>query len=99
MPHSNRDPRRHLGVVEYDRQPVCFTASTPCSIRSCTVPGAVRIYRSCRRAGVTPRGLVGCMIVAVASGTATPVLAHDRDFARIAERLSTFLTTGTPLRP
>ncbi|MGH3766998.1 MAG: type II toxin-antitoxin system VapC family toxin [Pseudonocardiaceae bacterium] len=47
--------------------------------------GAVRIYRSCRRAGVTPRGLVDCMIAAVASGTATPVLAHDRDFARIAD--------------
>jgi len=47
--------------------------------------GAVRIYRSCRRAGVTPRGLVDCMIAAVASGTATPVLAHDRDFTRIAD--------------
>ena len=47
--------------------------------------GAVRIYRSCRRAGVTPRGLIDCMIAAVASGTATPVLAHDRDFARLAE--------------
>ncbi len=47
--------------------------------------GAVRIYRSCRRAGVTPRGLVDCMIAAVASGTATPVLAHDRDFSWIAE--------------
>ena len=48
-------------------------------------PGAVRIYRSCRRAGVTPRGLIDCMIAAVASGTATPLLAHDRDLARIAE--------------
>lgn len=47
--------------------------------------GAVRIYRNCRRVGVTPRGLVDCMIAAVASGTATPVLAHDRDFTRIAE--------------
>jgi predicted nucleic acid-binding protein len=47
--------------------------------------GAVRIYRSCRRAGVMPRGLVDCMIAAVASGTATPVLAHDRDFTRIAD--------------
>jgi len=48
-------------------------------------PGAVRIYRSCRQAGVTPRGLVDCMIAAVVSGTAVPVLAHDRDFARIAD--------------
>ncbi|MGH3928475.1 MAG: type II toxin-antitoxin system VapC family toxin [Pseudonocardiaceae bacterium] len=48
-------------------------------------PGAVHIYRSCRRAGVTPRGLVDCLIAAVATSTATPVLAHDRDFARIAD--------------
>ncbi|MGH3800218.1 MAG: hypothetical protein ACRDTD_08830 [Pseudonocardiaceae bacterium] len=32
-----------------------------------------------------PRGLVGCVIAAVASGTATPVLAPDRDFTRIAD--------------
>ncbi len=48
-------------------------------------PGAVRIYLSCRRAGVTPCGLIDCMIAAVASSTATPLLAHDRDLARIAE--------------
>jgi Predicted nucleic acid-binding protein, contains PIN domain len=47
-------------------------------------PGAVHVYRSCRRAGVTPRGMVDCMIAAVAADTATPVLAHDHDFARIA---------------
>ena len=34
---------------------------------------------------MTPRGLIDCMIAAVASGTATPLLAHDRDLARIAE--------------
>ena len=28
--------------------------------------GAARIYRRCRQAGVTPRGLVDCMIAAVA---------------------------------
>ena len=28
--------------------------------------GAVRIYRRCRQAGITPRGLVDCMIAAVA---------------------------------
>ena len=28
--------------------------------------GAARIYRRCRKAGITPRGLVDCMIAAVA---------------------------------
>lgn len=46
--------------------------------------GAVRIYRSCRRVGVTPRGLVDCMIAAVAMGAGVPVLAHDRDLAAIS---------------
>ena len=30
--------------------------------------GAVSIYRRCRAAGVTPRGMVDCMIAAVAGG-------------------------------
>ncbi len=60
--------------------------------------GAVRIYRSCQRAGVTPRGLVDCMIAAVASGTATPVLAHDRDFTRIADVIDLALDEHS-LRP
>jgi predicted nucleic acid-binding protein len=46
--------------------------------------GAVHIYRSCRRAGVTPRGLVDCMIAAVAMSTGARVLAHDRDLAAMA---------------
>jgi predicted nucleic acid-binding protein len=46
--------------------------------------GAVRIYRSCRASGVTPRGLVDCLIAAVATANAVPVLAHDRDLARMA---------------
>ena len=46
--------------------------------------GATRIYRACRRAGVTPRGLIDCMIAAVAVAHEAAVLAHDRDFAAIA---------------
>ncbi len=47
--------------------------------------GAVSIYRRCRTAGITPRGLLDCMIAAVALRYQTPVLAHDADLARIAE--------------
>ena len=46
---------------------------------------AVTLYRRCRRQGVTPRGLVDCMIATVALRHGGEVLAHDRDFARMAE--------------
>jgi predicted nucleic acid-binding protein len=46
--------------------------------------GAVHVYRSCRAAAVTPRGLVDCMIAAVALRHGSSVLAHDIDFARVA---------------
>jgi predicted nucleic acid-binding protein len=46
--------------------------------------GAVRIYRRCRNAGVTPRGLLDCMIIAVAWRRGATLLAHDIDIDRIA---------------
>jgi len=46
--------------------------------------GAVRIYRSCREAGVTPRGLLDCLIAAVAIRHGAALLTADRDLARIA---------------
>jgi predicted nucleic acid-binding protein len=46
--------------------------------------GAVRIYRRCRAAGVTPRGLIDCMIAAVAWRRGASLLAHDADLARVA---------------
>ena len=46
--------------------------------------GAVSIYRQCRRAGVTPRGLIDCMIAAVAHRHGATLLAHDADMSRVA---------------
>ena len=46
---------------------------------------AARIYRSCRRAGVTPRGLVDCMIASVAARHGAVLLAHDADMSRVAK--------------
>jgi predicted nucleic acid-binding protein len=46
--------------------------------------GAVRIYRRCRAAGVTPRGMVDCMIAAVAWRREAALLAHDADLDRLA---------------
>ena len=46
--------------------------------------GAVRIYRRCRAAGVTPRGMVDCMIASVAWRREATLLAHDVDMDRLA---------------
>jgi predicted nucleic acid-binding protein len=46
--------------------------------------GAVRIYRRCRTAGVTPRGMVDCMIAAVAWRREAALLAHDAELDRVA---------------
>lgn len=46
--------------------------------------GAVRIYRRCRATGVTPRGMVDCMIAAVAWRHRASVLAHDSDVDQVA---------------
>jgi predicted nucleic acid-binding protein len=45
--------------------------------------GALRVYRRCRAAGVTPRGMVDCMIAAVAWRHGAIVLAHDGDLDRV----------------
>ena len=44
---------------------------------------AARIYRRCRGAGVTPRGLIDCLIAAVAWRTGASVLARDVDLERV----------------
>jgi predicted nucleic acid-binding protein len=46
--------------------------------------GATRIYRRCRSVGVTPRGMLDCMIAAVARRHGAALLADDADLQRIA---------------
>lgn len=45
---------------------------------------AAAIYRRCRQAGVTPRGLIDCMIASVAQRHACELLSADADLSRIA---------------
>lgn len=45
---------------------------------------AARIYRRCRRAGVTPRGMVDCLIASVARRHEATLLAQDADISRVA---------------
>lgn len=49
--------------------------------------GAARVYRSCRRAGITPRGLTDCMIVSMALRSEASLLAAHDDFVQMAEVL------------
>lgn len=46
---------------------------------------ASTFYRSCRSRGITPRGLIDCMIAAVAFRNGAAMLAHDVDLARVCE--------------
>lgn len=45
---------------------------------------AAHIYRRCRRVGVTPRGLIDCVIAAVAWRSGATLLAQDIDLQRVA---------------
>ena len=46
---------------------------------------ATRIYRTCRRSGVTPRGMIDCMIASVAHRYNATLLASDADLQRVAQ--------------
>jgi predicted nucleic acid-binding protein len=46
--------------------------------------GAARIYRRCRQSGITPRGMVDCMIAAVARRHQATLLACDSDLEHVA---------------
>lgn len=45
---------------------------------------AVHVYRRCRAAGITPRGMIDCMIATVAWRSDATLLAHDVDLDRVA---------------
>jgi predicted nucleic acid-binding protein len=62
--------------------------------------GAARIYRRCRQSGITPRGLVDCMIAAVARRYEVALLACDIDLDRVARVIGVELDQPTtPERP
>ncbi|MHB8191525.1 MAG: type II toxin-antitoxin system VapC family toxin [Ferrimicrobium sp.] len=46
---------------------------------------AARIFRQCRRAGITPRGMVDCMIASVAHRHGASLLTFDVDLSRVAK--------------
>jgi len=56
---------------------------------------AVTIYRSCRSQGVIPRGLMDCLIAAIAWRLNAAILACDRDLLAIAEVMDLALDTAS----
>lgn len=56
---------------------------------------AARIYRRCRREGVTPRGIIDCMIAAVAQRQSAVLLARDVDLERVAQVVGLALDEGS----
>lgn len=75
-----RDPRRELALRRMlaSRTLLSFDGAVD-------FDGASRVYRACRSGGVTPRGLIDCMIVAVALRFGATLLAHGSDFRHIAD--------------
>ncbi|HEV3309352.1 MAG TPA: PIN domain nuclease [Chloroflexota bacterium] len=57
--------------------------------------GAARIYRKCRAAGITPRGMIDCMIANVAHRHRAALLAHDADMSRMAAVIGIDLDPGS----
>jgi predicted nucleic acid-binding protein len=55
---------------------------------------AARIYRRCRAAGVTPRGLLDCAIAAVAWRAGASLLACDRDLIQVARVIGLHIDSG-----
>lgn len=60
---------------------------------------AARIYRRCRTVGVTPHGMVDCMIATVARRRGAELLAHDADLSRIADVIGIQLDPVSPPAP
>jgi predicted nucleic acid-binding protein len=60
--------------------------------------GAALVDRRCRRAGVTPRGMVDCMIATVALRHGAGLLAVDTDLHRVASVVGVALD-GVPATP
>ena len=61
--------------------------------------GAARIYRRCRQAGITPCGLVDCMIAAVARRHQATLLTCDADLNRVARVIGIELDQPAQLEP
>jgi predicted nucleic acid-binding protein len=56
---------------------------------------ATRIYRRCRSSGITPSGMIDCMVAAVAWRRGAALLSYDVDLARVARVIGIELDTAS----
>jgi predicted nucleic acid-binding protein len=56
---------------------------------------AALIYQRCRQAGITPRGMIDCMIAAVAWRRQATLLCRDVDLEHVAELIGIELDTAS----
>ncbi len=64
----------------------CWPGSTcSASMLPADFDSAARIYRRCRAVGITPRGMIDCMIAAVAWRRGATLLSFDVDLDRVAQ--------------
>ncbi|MGH9007198.1 MAG: type II toxin-antitoxin system VapC family toxin [Acidimicrobiales bacterium] len=56
--------------------------------------GATKVYRCCRQVGITPRGLIDCMVATVALRYRATLLAADADLIRVARVMGIDLDAG-----
>lgn len=71
---AREDDLRRL-LLRFDLRPLDSTTD---------FEAAARIYRRCRQDGVTPRGLLDCLIAAVAWRREDSLLSYDADLGRVA---------------
>lgn len=64
---------------------------------ACDFEAAGRIYRRCRRQGITPRGLLDCLITAVAWRRDADLLVQDGDLHRVAKVVGVRMDPASPL--
>lgn len=75
-----RDDRRERDLLDLLARATLLTLDPAADFHA-----AARLYRRCRAEGVTPRGMVDCLIAAVALRTGASLLAADADRERVAE--------------
>ena len=66
------------------REAMLALPSVESPLRLEVVEQAIDLYRSARRAGITVRSSVDCLIAACAIRHGLPVLHHDRDYDLLA---------------
>ena len=75
----------HQRVAELIAGDVDLAVTEP--VTASDFDSAARIYRRCRAAGITPRGMVDCMIAAVAWRHGAALLAQDVDLVRVCQTI------------